>query len=290
MSDSQIMELKNIISAKNKEIEFLKHEILRTNAQLEQLMDKVDKDIRITQKIQELLIPANLPSISGFEFSSKFQASGKSGGDYFEILNYEEKHKFGLLLSTSSGYSVSSLLLCTLLKFGNIISRTQTAQPDNILSQLQNEILPEMSQGDRASIFYAMIDRSNFKMNFSTNGNIHMYILKGLTGEILDFHSNSEEWDSTGPKSINSHTIELDVNDRVILLSPGIINTQNSDNELFFKIIHSIIKSTAKEKVHEVRNEIFFQLQQFSKSEILQDRTCIVMDVKDKVIKLHSIK
>ena len=79
--------------------------------------------------------------------------------------------------------------------------------------------------------------------------------------------------------------------DRLILLTEGVLSAvaaDKNDKSVFGKerLLQSI-QSVTRGSVHDVRNEILYQVEKFSGiNEPLRDQTVLVTEVKDKVIKL----
>ncbi|MEZ4872944.1 MAG: SpoIIE family protein phosphatase [Bdellovibrionales bacterium] len=80
----------------------------------------------------------------------------------------------------------------------------------------------------------------------------------------------------------------LNSRDRLIVCSPGIVRAMNLEDELFgqHRVMQALRNSTSK-SVHEMRNELLFQLEQFTGGiEAKRDRSIIVAEVKERVLKL----
>ena len=89
-------------------------------------------------------------------------------------------------------------------------------------------------------------------------------------------------------EKIISKKIKLNSKDRLIVCSPGLLNVKNLKGDRFGRegVLRSIANSP-KSGVHELRNQIVFDVQQFlSGQELQKDLTVLVMEVKDRVIKL----
>jgi serine phosphatase RsbU (regulator of sigma subunit) len=84
--------------------------------------------------------------------------------------------------------------------------------------------------------------------------------------------------------------ISLDPRDKLILVSEGIVKALNEANEPYGedRLFETILKNP-RSGCHDLRNEIFFQVSKFADHrEYIQDLTVLVMEVKDKVIKLRK--
>ena len=85
-----------------------------------------------------------------------------------------------------------------------------------------------------------------------------------------------------------SGSLSLNPRDRVVLCTRGVIEARNADGESYGmeRVTRSFL-SGPKRGVHELRNHILFEVQKFSGgAEPIRDQTLIVLEVKDKVIKL----
>ncbi len=76
--------------------------------------------------------------------------------------------------------------------------------------------------------------------------------------------------------------------DRLILCTEGVYEAKNKSSEVFGKDrLAKLLLRAPRSGVHDVRNEILFQLEKFTEtSEPQRDQTVVVTEVKDRVIKL----
>ncbi|MEM7646417.1 MAG: hypothetical protein AAF203_05870, partial [Pseudomonadota bacterium] len=111
----RIRELEAELKKKDQDLGIYRQELGQANAALEQLIVKVNDQLQQSHRIQKFLVPTEFPNIQGFEFSTKFSSSAVAGGDYFDIFEHFDKMRFGLFLSSASGYGMSALFLSVLM-------------------------------------------------------------------------------------------------------------------------------------------------------------------------------
>src|SRR4051812_35517005 len=116
---SRIRDLEDELKEKEKELGLFRDEVSKLNTQLEMLIDQTGLEVSLANSIHKFLVPTEIPNIPGFDFSSKYEASAISGGDYFDIFELEDRYRFGILLSCSSGYGMSAVLLSILMKLSS---------------------------------------------------------------------------------------------------------------------------------------------------------------------------
>jgi sigma-B regulation protein RsbU (phosphoserine phosphatase) len=258
------------------------------NGQIESLIEKLSNQLKIAYKIQEKLVPTEFPNIPGFEFSTKFLASYVAGGDYFDIFEIEDRFRFSLLLSSCTGYGISSLFLSVLLKLTSHIETKKGAPPEKVISMIAKELSSQITDQDSANIFYALINRRSFEMTYCHQGKNLAFLYQAYEKSVIELKQTGEAIDKKTKGKIQSETISLNPKDCLVLISDGIYKVKNSKDIAFdTNKIKKIIQDYSKKNPHELRNEIFFQLQKWNASkELSKDVTVMVAEVKDRVLKL----
>lgn len=274
----RIRDLEKEIEIKDEELDRAHKELMRANSVVEKMILDMNQELKMVAKIQRVLSPTEIPHISGVEFSSKFNPGMRSGGDYFDIFELEDKLKFGVILASSSGYAMSALFLSVLIKLTAQIEARRGMDPDQVVAMMAKELVPSIINDDQASLFYAVVDRRSFQLKYSSVGSIRGFL------QISGQEKLSRLEASTGPfrKDYNeqplNQTVSLGARDRLILCTEGV---GESDQ------IAKAILQAPKTGVHELRNEILFQFEQATgMSEPHRDQTVVVTEVKDRVIKL----
>jgi sigma-B regulation protein RsbU (phosphoserine phosphatase) len=288
MLKDKIEELQHELAHKELEAKRYRMELQKANSALEKLIVDLGQELRLANLIQKLLSPTEIPNIPGIEFSTKFVPGSKSGGDYFDIFEHDDRLKFGIILASSSGYTMSALFLSVLMKLSGQIEARKGMEPDKVLGLMAQEIVPNIQKQDTASLFYGIVDRRNYELKYCSIGHI---------AGLLQIHGKEQpSWlePSAGPLKKDfdeqplTHTIPLGSRDRLILCTEGVPMAQDPEGNGFGRdgLLKAVIRAP-RSGVHELRNEILYQAEQFSRlNEPLRDQTVLVTEVKDRVIKL----
>ncbi len=287
-----VAQLRSELADREKDLAYFRLQLNQANLRLEDLIRQLQQELRVAQAIQKTLVPTELPHIPGFELSSKFVPSLISGGDYFDIFEHNDKFRFGVLVASSSGHSMSALFLSVLLKLTGRLEARQGAKPDKVLSQMIAELNPGLTETSKADVFYAVVDRRSYDMSYCRVGegasllqlaqNGDVQVLKACAGPIVPGFS----------QSLNSEVVSLNPKDRLVLCTRGVLEAKNPEGEDFGleRLLKSLREVTGGESlagVHELRNHILYSVQQFQQGqELSRDLTVLVLEVKDRVIKL----
>jgi phosphoserine phosphatase RsbU/P len=264
----RIRELEEEVQHREEDLSRFRAELVTANGQLEHLINQVQRELKMAQSIYRSLVPTEFPHISGFEFSTKFVPSMISGGDYFDIFEHQDRMRFGVVLSSASGHSLSALLL-----------------------SLESELIEHFEDSSQLDLFYAVVDRRKYVLNFVR------------VGEVMVFHQLDDgSLRILGEKNPSikkgqiftgqTEQVALSPRDRLVVVSPGCVRAQNLRGEAFgWERVSQSIKSSPQHGVHELRQNLLFEIEKFSEgSELKRDLTILAIEVKDKVIKLAPTK
>ncbi len=285
----KIQELEAELARKDQDLKIYKRELSTANIELEKLIVRVNDQLQQSLKIQKFLVPTEFPNIPGFEFSTKFSSSALSGGDYFDIFEHFDKMRFGLFLSSASGYGMSALFLSVLMKMTYEIEDSKNTTPAEVVGEILEDLKEQCKPQDNAALFYGMFDRRKFQLSYCNVGQPLAIHFQSETGRLELLKGTKEPFSPEG--SFDSHslkhsTIELNPRDKLIFCSSGFLSLKNSEGQLWgLEEILSIIKQNISKDVHSLRNEIFYQALKFS-SKQERDLTVIVTEVKERIMKL----
>jgi sigma-B regulation protein RsbU (phosphoserine phosphatase) len=284
----KIKELENELALKNGEIARYRKELQRTNSRLEKMVVDLAQELKLAGLIQKVLSPTEIPNIPGVEFSTKFLPGVSSGGDYFDIFEHDDRMKFGIILSSSSGYTMSALFLSVLIKLAAQIEARKGVSPDRVVQMIADELIPNVQNNDSLSIFYAVFDRRSYELSYCSVGNILGLWLPYGESKVVSLEASGGPVRKGYAQLPLSQTLQLNARDRLILCSEGVWEAKNAEGQSVGRenILRAVL-SAPRSGVHEVRNEILYQVEKLTEQkEPQRDQTVVVTEVKDRVIKL----
>ncbi len=277
---AEIFELRAQLQMKSLEVSAYQKELLKFSQKLDQLMTQSNDDIQVLNQIHKFLAPTELPQFPGFEFSRKFVYGSKFGGDYFDIFEHEDKMKFGVLISSATGYAMSALMLSLVLKLSHVMEAKKGMSPSKMMEHLGSELKKLATEKDKAQVLYAVIDRREWTFNFCAVGKIQGFFLTS-EGQLQLISSDS---DGLGPALNPSYSdikLNLEPKTKIILVTEGLMDILTRDE------MAQIIQNPTLQSPHDLRNDLLVAAQIKSGLETpVRDQTVVVIEVKDNIIKL----
>lgn len=285
---AQIRELEGELVDRERDLAVFREELGKANTQLERFIKQIGNELKMASVIQKALVPTEFPNIPGFEFSTKFVPSPVSGGDYFDIFEHEDRFRFGIVLASSSGYSMSALFLSVLLRMTGQLEARKGTPANQILELMGRELIPNINGSETASVFYGVIDRRGFDMTFAGVGRVIGLLYSYTTQKVQRLEWTAPAFSRDFKGGIEATTLALNPRDRLILCTEGIVRALNPKGEEFGEErLYKAILAAPRLGVHDLRNEILYQVERFAAGRDLpHDATVVVTEVKDRVIKL----
>jgi len=291
----RIQQLEVELKTKDQDLNLYREQAKKLNYQVAELVKNVEKEVELARKIYRLLVPTELPHISGFEFSSKFEASLISGGDYYDIFELHDKFNFGVLLSSASGHSLSALFMSILLSMNAKNDSRKSTSAEPVVESIIREVLGagetegSLNPNDHADLFYAIIDRRRFQMSYVSLGDVPALYLPYGANEPQLLEATGGALRSQYSEPIKAKSIILNPRDKLILVSPGLVRNTNSQGEPFGseRYFRTVIQNYSK-PTHDLRHALLHELHRFigKDRELQRDVTVLVMEAQDRVIKL----
>ena len=204
------------------------------NAELQAFNAKMQADLDAAAKVQQALLPAASPSVSGYHFGWRFVPSAWLAGDILNVFQLDERH-VGLYLLDVSGHGVAaSLLSVTVSRFlspardaASLLwgrdggtDRYRLQPPAKVAGRLCEKFPFDENTGQYFTLVYGLLDLHTHRLR---------YISAGHPGVIhVPRNGASRLIDASGypigvvDEPYDEYEVELAPGDRVYLYSDGV--------------------------------------------------------------------
>ncbi len=279
----QIEFLKRQIDLKNKDLSQFRYNLRQANQKMLQLYKRLEDDIHSLKVVQNLLMPSELPHIPGFRFSTKIVQGQKSGGDYFDIFTQDKRFRFGFLVSSCSSYGLSSLFLSVLLQWGQQFKDSKISIKE-VFKVLSENLSSSLKTSDVLHLFYSHVNRKTLQVDYGLVGDIVVFYINEDNIQILESEGLFQRGETL---NITTKSLPMKSQETLLVCSPGLFSIpHHQTRELYSKErVISIVKDWDKKEVHDLRNDLFYDLQKFSQKEKFdRDVLVFILNVKSETL------
>lgn len=279
---SRIAELEEELALKQNEVILYQRELIKFSQNLDLVLSSAQRDSELLKELQRALVPTEYPQFPGFEISRKFIYGTKTGGDYFDIFTQKDKMFFGVLLASSSSYTMSANFLSVILNQHHLLDGSNEKSVLQTVEILSTELKKSAKEGEETHLLYAQVNRRSMTMTFSCLGAITGFVQS--PDSPLRVISSSGHGIRAGKKEeITEIELSLDPNMRLCFCSQGLVDVLDTHD------MADVLNQTENQDVHELRNQMFIQAQVKSGLDHpVKDQTVIVIEVKDNILKISK--
>ncbi len=276
--EQELSKVKKELVEREQDLSTYKNEIERLNMAVSKILMGLDNDLSLVRSIFKYLVPTQFPHISGFHFSTKFLSGMRFNGDYLDVFEQKDRFKFNLILSSSTGPSLTALLIAFLLKHGRDLGDGTAPSPIYFINKVLEEIEAKKENPNEIQIACMLIDKKTYELTYKVHGTVSCFLQDGDDGGVVDFKELSGE-----------SSIKLKPYDRIVIASPGMVSAPDSKGNAFSTtpILKAMSSVPLTQSVHDLRNDIFHKLDQhLGGRRPMQDVSLIVVSVENNIIKL----
>ena len=284
--------LEKELKQKEKALKKYEQALKDSNQRVEQILKDLRESKALIRNIHKSLLPTHLPKIPQFKFSYKLTAT-KIGvsGDFFDVIQLNDPFQFGVLLSSCSSYTLTSLFLSLFLKSVPALKEHSTAA--EYLQEMFNNF--PVSNRDSIHLFYGIVNGRSFTLDYCLMGDVFAGVRRSdsqekknlLPSDFQILESPKADLKIKSPKkdSFKSKVMELKPRDCLTLCSPGLLHRKNSAGTDFGA--KNIMKAAFSQRgALAIRQNILFQANRFAGSAAQRDQTLLIMEVKNRILKL----
>ncbi len=222
--------------------------------------ERLESELETARKIQERLLPHEMPSVPGFEIAGTSLPSQQVGGDYFDFLDMGSE-QLGIAIADVSGKGIPAALLMANLQASLHAQVIKTGEVAEVASRMNNLLVKSTDSHMFATFFYGILDRkeSNF---ISTNAGHNPPILFRKDGKIERLEAGGLMLGFLLDQEYVQQTVTIMPGDVLILYTDGVTEAISPSEEestgKFFgeNRLIDVVGSNASNSVIEIQSAI----------------------------------
>lgn len=239
------------------------------------------REMAEARKIQQRLLPRDLPQIKGCGISAYWRPAREVSGDYFDVLKYGD-NEAALCIADVMGKGMPAALLMSniqaAVKSLAHESRTSTGSATDVLcNQINRLVCNNVDEGKFITFFYCSFDTRTRKLSY-TNAGHQAPMLVRHGGEIIRLSIGGPVLGLIPDFSYELDEVELKQGDRLALYTDGVTEARDlADEEFGEERLSAILRSNRGLGAHDIQWRIVKAVDVFSRGETVDDTTLIVL-------------
>lgn len=215
------------------ELKETKERLELANKDLELFNHKITKELDQARKVQQFILPANLPENDKIRFSAIYKPMDQIGGDFYDIIELK-KGVYGILVADVTGHGIPAALLTfmTSLAFKN--SALNIDSTELVISMTNKNLLGKMPKGAFITMFYAIYDSNSKILTYTQAGHPQGFVIRHSSREVIPLSSQGGLVGVFQENKIScgENKTRLQQGDKLILYTDAIIEACNANNQM----------------------------------------------------------
>lgn len=222
----------------------------------------LERELLLAQRIQEALLPKELPDIDGFRLRAYSRPTRYVGGDFYDFIPTPAPGICGVL-GDVSGKGVAASLLSAMV-VGCLDARLRTGSSLEDAVHTLNWLLCEKG-GERFATLFLFRFQSNGHGQFVSAGHNPAYVYRHEGGEVLEVSSNNIIVGPFSSFSFQPGSIDLAPGDLMLIYSDGLTEAEGLDgNMLGEEPVRRLLQQHSRAGADDVKTSLLELLNTFT--------------------------
>ena len=194
--------------------------------------EKLEAELAAASSMQMKLMPHENPSLSGFSISGRCRPATHVGGDFFQYYPRPDG-RLSVAMADVTGHGMEAAIP-TVLFSGMLDNQMENAfPPEELFGRLNRSLVRNLERRTFVCFSVGELDPVTRRMRFVNGGCPYPYHYKAATGNTDELMLDALPLGLRAESEYGVLECELEVGDRVVFCSDGIIEAQDEDEQIF---------------------------------------------------------
>src|SRR5271170_5925482 len=200
------------------------------NAQMaiaEENARRAQEELDIASRIQQSLMPRQLPDIPFARLSARFVPCKEVGGDFYDVVA-TDSHLY-VVVADVSGKGVAAAMLAQTLQ-GMVYAQMLAEQPLEVIATMLNRFICVKDVGKYATMIMVRLDRSG-NLEYINCGQVHPMLRQG--NEIVQLNESNFPVGLLPGSTFKSHSMRMTPGMRLLVVTDGVTEAEDERGDFY---------------------------------------------------------
>lgn len=239
------------------------------------LLREEQLDLEGARRIQQGLLPRELPRLHGYEMAGAWQPSGSVAGDYYDVLKLSE-FEVGLCIADVAGKGMPAALLMSNLQAAVNALAAASTSPKELCQRLNGVVHRNAGANRFITFFYGRLDARSGTIRFANAGHNAPLLIR-IEGPVIPLTSGGTMLGPFRDAQYGEGEVRLSPGDWLVLYTDGITEARDSAGHFFGeeRLVEMIRNRDAAPR--EVVHEVLAEVTRFSAGHLEDDATLLLL-------------
>jgi phosphoserine phosphatase RsbU/P len=237
-----------------------------------------EEEVAEARTIQQGLLPKSIAQLAGYEIAGAWQPAHSIGGDYYDVLEFDEA-TLGLCIADVAGKGLPAALLMSNLQAAVRGLASPSLSPEGLCTRLNSLVCHNTGNDRFITFFYAQLDGPGRHLRY-TNAGHNAPILLHRNGSYERLEAGGGVLGVFPNQTFAAGAAQLAPGDRVILFTDGVTEACNAAGEEFGEVrLLRLLREHCAAAAAVLQAKILTAAGEFSRGHWHDDATLLVLGV-----------
>jgi sigma-B regulation protein RsbU (phosphoserine phosphatase) len=224
--------------------------------------ERMEEELSIARDLQTSMLPAECPTIEGFEIAAYSVSAMEVGGDFYDFIEMGAD-KVGMVVGDVTGKSVSGALVMSASRSVFRMLSEEDLAVREIMIRANRRTKKDIKTGMFVALLYAVLDAEDKTLSLCSAGQTQPIYWSSETGEsrLVETKGDTFPLGIIEEVEYQETRLELAPGDKVVLYTDGIVEAMNEQQEIFgfdrlLEVVQEASAMTADALLKKILNKV----------------------------------
>jgi serine phosphatase RsbU (regulator of sigma subunit) len=192
----------------------------------------IEQELRVARRIQQALLPEDLPRPDGWEVTARYRPARKVGGDFYDFLELEDG-RLGLVVGDATGHGVpAALMMANTQSVLRAVAQKEGSAPGRALAEANEVLFTYIPPNTFITCFYGVLDPKSGRLRYANAGH-SLPFRRRLYGDAEELMARGMPLGLMPAMGYEEHETVLAPGEGVLFYTDGLIEAHNPQGEMF---------------------------------------------------------
>lgn len=217
------------LQEKNQELARAYQELKAAQAQVVE-KEKMEHELRMARKIQESILPKQVPTIDGWSLAAYWQPARAVSGDFYDFIPFSDG-RLGIVTGDVTDKGVPAALVMATTRSVIHATATMGVSPGQVMAQVNELLCPDMPSHMFVTCLYALLDPATGKFTFANAGH-NLPMIRTASG-VVELRATGMPLGLLPGMTYEETEGCISPGERMLLYSDGLVEAHNPQGEMY---------------------------------------------------------
>jgi serine phosphatase RsbU (regulator of sigma subunit) len=216
--------------------------------QLNLMRQSIEQELRMARRIQQALLPEDMPRLDGWNILHHYQPAREVGGDFYDFLELPDG-RLGLVVGDATGHGMPAALVMATARSMLRAVAPASSSPGDVLRRANDPLFMDIPPNMFVTCLYAILDPESGRIFYANAGHDLPY-LRRRSGDAEELRARGMPLGLMPGMAYEEKETSLEAGEAALFYSDGLVEAHDPKGEMFgFPRLRALVAEHGEERL-----------------------------------------